>query len=87
MEHLRTVNKDRFTQLRDELELDDQTLLTLRVDRDLSWNEVARILSDDEIDDEDALTRASARLRQRFKKLKEHLRERAKATGLIPTDA
>jgi len=85
VEHLRTVNKDRFAELRDELETDDQTLLTLRVDRGLSWNDVARVMSDEQLSEEE-IERASARLRQRFKKVKDHLRDRAIATGLIPQD-
>ncbi len=84
MDHLRTEVKDEFTRLREELTVDDQTLLTLRVDRGLDWNEVARVFADEELDDEE-LTRASARLRQRFKKVKDKLRERAIATGLIPS--
>lgn len=81
-EYLRTEVKDGFAALREELSPEDQTLLILRVDRRLEWIEVAEILSDHSLDQEDA-TRAAARLRQRFKTVKETLRCRAAATGLI----
>jgi RNA polymerase sigma-70 factor (ECF subfamily) len=83
VEYLRTEVKDGFARLREELDPDDQALLTLRVDKNLDWNDIARVLADDDLEGE-ALTRASARLRQRFKTLKERLRERAVETGLIP---
>ena len=57
-------------------------LLTLRIDRELEWAEVAQVLSDEELTGEE-LAQASARLRQRFKTVKDHLRERAVAIGLI----
>jgi len=41
---LRTDIKDRFRALRDELDPDDRELLVLRVDRDLSWDDVARVM-------------------------------------------
>lgn len=86
MDHLRTEVKDRFAELRAELSVDDQTLLSLRVDRGLDWNDIARVFADGELEG-DELARASARLRQRFKKVKERLRERAVAAGLIAADA
>ena len=81
-EYLRTEVKDQFAELCRELEPDDQMLLTLRVDRELEWAEVAQVLSDEELTGED-LAQASARLRQRFKTVKDHLRDRAVAIGLI----
>ena len=80
--HLKTENKDALADLRRELEPDDQTLLTLRIDRRLSWNEIAHVMSDDVPPAE--VARSSARLRQRFQKLKERLRRRAKQVGLVP---
>jgi RNA polymerase sigma-70 factor, ECF subfamily len=85
VDYLRTEVKDRFAQLRDELGTEDQALLTLRVDRGLDWNDIARVLADDELEG-DALVRAAARLRQRFKTVKDRLRERAVSTGLIAAD-
>lgn len=84
-EYLRTQVKDGFTALRDELAPEDQTLLILRVDRDLDWNEVAEVLSGRELGADDQ-KRAAARLRQRFKTIKDQLRQRAIAVGLIPAE-
>jgi RNA polymerase sigma-70 factor, ECF subfamily len=83
MVHLRSEVKDGFRKLREQLDADEQMLLVLRVDRNLGWNEIAEILAEDGDDSEDSLKRASARLRQRFQKLKERLRELAAAEGLL----
>jgi RNA polymerase sigma-70 factor (ECF subfamily) len=80
--YLRTEIKDRFAQLREELEPDDQTLLILRVDRSLDWGEVALVLSDGDLDEAEK-KRVAARLRQRFQSVKQRLRERAIASGLL----
>lgn len=84
--HLRTEVKDEFQKLREELDPEDQTLLILRVDRGLDWNEIARIVEEDAEDpgvDEEQVKRAAARVRQRFQKLKKKLRELAQARGLL----
>jgi RNA polymerase sigma-70 factor, ECF subfamily len=80
--YLRTDVKDRFAALRAALDPDDQTLLILRVDRDLSWEEVARILDDGDPDDAE-LKRLAANLRQRFRQLKQRIQEQARAEGLL----
>jgi RNA polymerase sigma-70 factor, ECF subfamily len=80
--YLRTDIKDRFAALRAALDPDDQTLLILRVDRDLSWEEVARILHDGDPDDAE-LKRLAANLRQRFRQLKQRIQEQARAQGLL----
>jgi len=80
--YLRTDIKDRFAALRATLDPDDQTLLILRVDRNLSWEEVARILHDEDADDA-ALRRRATNLRQRFKQLKERIQQLARAEGLL----
>ena len=41
--HLRSEVKDQVSRLRERLEPDEQTLLILRVDRALSWREVAHV--------------------------------------------
>ena len=80
--YLRTDVKDRFAALRATLDPDDQTLLILRVDRNLTWDEVARILHDGELDDA-SVRRHATNLRQRFQKLKDRIQERARAEGLL----
>jgi RNA polymerase sigma-70 factor (ECF subfamily) len=83
--HLRSEVKDRMRALREQLDADEQQLLLLRVDRDLSWNEIAEIVEED-ADDDAQIARAAARLRQQFQKLKDRLRELAIAEGLIAPD-
>jgi RNA polymerase sigma-70 factor (ECF subfamily) len=83
--HLRTEVKDRFRELRAQLPEDDQTLLILRIDRKLSWRELALVMAEpDAAPRDDELDMAAARLRQRFQSAKERLRELAKAEGLLP---
>jgi RNA polymerase sigma-70 factor (ECF subfamily) len=83
--HLRTEVKDEFQKLREKLSPEDQAMLVLRVDRQLSWNEIARVMEEDIGEDatEDDLKRASARMRQRFQKLKARLRTLAEEHGLL----
>ena len=71
--HLRTDVKDRVAQLRASLTPEEQTLLTLRIDRDLSWSEVAEVLGDAD----------EAALRKRFERIKNRLRKLASEAGLL----
>jgi serine/threonine protein kinase len=72
---------DRVGALRDALVPDDRILLTLRVDRELPWEDVARVLLD--VDEPDAA--ATEHVRQRFASLKEELRQRAESAALSAT--
>lgn len=80
--HLRTANKDAIAALRDELPEDDRTLLVLRVDRALAWNELAIVFLSSEADDE-AVRREAARLRKRFQLVKERLYAMGRERGLL----
>lgn len=83
---LRTETKTRLQALRDTLPEEDRMLLVLRIDRGLSWNDLARVLhegADDAVLDDAALTREAARLRKRFQLVKDRLRELAKKEGLL----
>lgn len=80
--YLRTDVKDRFAAMRESLSPEEQSLLVLRIDRGLSWDEVARIMYDGDDDDENALKRHTTNLRQRFRQLKIRLEEWAKNEGL-----
>lgn len=82
VEYLKTEQKDRFAALRESLPEEDQMLLILRVDRRLSWEELARVMSAD-VSDED-LAKESARLRKRFQLVKEKLRAMGERAGLLP---
>ena len=60
---------------------DDQSLLVLRLDRKMRWEDIAHIFLGGE-PDAAAVTRESARLRKRFAQVKSVLREKAQAAGL-----
>lgn len=79
--HLRTENRDRVARLRDELEEDDQMLLTLRIDRELTFREIAVVTLGDADAAEDALKREAARLRKRLQAVKDKLRRRIASLG------
>jgi RNA polymerase sigma-70 factor (ECF subfamily) len=73
----RTDVKDRFARLREQLEADDQLLLFLRVDQNLSWNDVAEVMSEGrEVVD-------VAALRKRFERTKARLKLLAERDGLL----
>jgi len=81
----RTDAKDRVRALRERLPDDDQTVLILRVDRSLSWRELVLVMNDAETAQlsEAELQKSEQRLRQRFKRIKDRLRELAKEDGLL----
>lgn len=80
----RTGVKDRFQELREQLSEEDQTVLMLRVDRGLSWLELAEImLGDEAAPSDEQLKTEAARLRKRFQHAKERLRQMAEAAGLL----
>ena len=83
--HLRTEIKTRFAEIRATLDDVDRLLLVLRVDRAMSWNDVARVMAEEGDEDSDAeLARVAERLRKRFQSVKDTIRERAIASGLFP---
>ena len=73
MVYLKEV-KDRFSKLRETLTEEEQTLMLLRVDRGMSWPEIAQVMHT-----------SPATLRQRFKRLKDNLKAMARRDGLIDT--
>ena len=81
---LKTSAKNRMAELRDTLPEDDRVLLSLRIDKVLSWNDLARVMhgDDDRLSDE-ALRKESARLRKRFQYVKERLLEMARRDGVL----
>lgn len=62
--------------LRERLDPDDQTLLILRVDREMAWDDVAHVLSTQ------GRSVDSALLRKRFERLKQRLARMAEDAGL-----
>jgi RNA polymerase sigma-70 factor (ECF subfamily) len=79
----RTDVKSRFQQLCEQLPDEDRTLLVLRVDRGLSFRELALAMSGDVELPEPAIAREAARLRKAFERLKGELRVLAEREGLL----
>ena len=77
--HERSEVRERFARLREELEPDDHMLLGLRLEQKLTWDDIARVLGNE---DQDDLVRATASLRKRYQRLKERLRELVAAGGV-----
>jgi RNA polymerase sigma-70 factor (ECF subfamily) len=84
--HLLTATKDWFSEIRQTLPEDDRILLVLRIDREMSWNDIARVFSPDD-DSAENLGRLAARLRKRFQLVKEEIRTRAREAGLLAEDS
>ena len=68
---------DKLLKLRESLDTEEQTLLILRVDKGMAWEDVAEVLR---ADGEPA---TPAALRKRFERLKEKLGRMAREKGLI----
>lgn len=79
----KTTVKDVFRQVRGELAPEEQDILILRVDRAMSWNDVARALQDSEADEleGEALHRRTNSLKKQFERIQDTLRERMKSLG------
>lgn len=71
---LRTDARDALAQIRATLDPEEQTLLVLRIDRGLSWTEIATVFEG---------SPSEATLRKRFERLKEKVRREAIARGLL----
>jgi len=81
---LRTDAKRKMAALRQALSDEDQLLLILRVDKQLSWEDLARVmLGSSEPQAADALKKEAARLRKRFQLVKERLIDRSRREGLL----
>lgn len=69
--------RDLLRRLRAGLDPEDETLLALRIDRELEWEEIAAVLAQDRVDT------TSAALRKRFERLKDRLARAAREQGLL----
>lgn len=84
---LRTEFKTRVAALRARLSEEDRTLLVLRVDRALGWEDVARVfLGPDESFSTRAVAAEAVRLRKRFQLVKAKIRKMAEDEGLGTDD-
>ncbi len=76
---LGSAKRSALVKLRDELSVEDRTLLVLRVDRNLAWDEIALAFAEKpESTTPEDRKRESARLRKRFQLVKEKLVARAR---------
>ena len=85
---LQTETRSRIAQLREQLPVHDQMLLMLRVNRELPWLDIARIMANGSLEaalelGPEELTAEASRLRKRFQKAKEKLRRLATEAGLL----
>jgi RNA polymerase sigma-70 factor (ECF subfamily) len=80
----RTEVKSSIRALRERLDPEDQLLLVLRVDRAMSWRELAVAISGNLALSEEQLKREEARLRKCFQRIKDTLRRLAEEQGLLP---
>lgn len=74
----RTEIREGIRALRDELSPEDAELVLLRIDRKMSWRDIARVVHEDADPD-----KHTAALRKRFERAKEHLRRLATERGLV----
>jgi RNA polymerase sigma-70 factor (ECF subfamily) len=72
-----TTAQDRVAELRRALSPEDQTLLVLRLDRDLPWRDVALVMAEEGVDVSEAA------LRKRYERIKERVRQLAVESGLL----
>lgn len=74
-----TDKQRKLAMLREALPIEDRTLLILRVDRDLAWDDIALAFAEspEQLSDDDR-KREAARLRKRFQLIKQRLVARAR---------
>ena len=74
-----TDKERKLAMLREALPIEDRTLLILRVDRDLAWDDIALAFAEspEQLSDDDR-KREAARLRKRFQLIKQRLVARAR---------
>jgi len=83
----KTEKKTRIQRLRESLSPEEQLILSLRVDRELAWSDLARVMHDGEDPlTHDDLKRESARLRKRFQTIKERLMALGRREGIFDED-
>jgi RNA polymerase sigma-70 factor (ECF subfamily) len=76
--------KEAFRTLRGALDPLDHEILILRLDRDMSWKDIARAIADE--DDTSTVEQRAAAYRKRYERVKVQLRDLALTTGLVPDD-
>lgn len=79
----KTANRMAIARLRDQLPTQDRMLLVLRIDRQLGWDDLARVFLDEPDPAAADLKREAARLRKRFQLIKQRLLALARGAGLV----
>ena len=77
--HIRTTYKRELHAVRATLSPEDQLLLVLRIDKALPWNDVARVLVEQEAPSADDIQRACVAIRKRFSRAKKRLADELRA--------
>lgn len=80
--HQRSEVKAHVRRLRMALDPDDQTILTLRVDRGMSWRDIAVVMAGEEASATE-IARQAAALRKRFERLKLRLMDLVRVEGVM----
>lgn len=80
--YMRTTVKSRVRALRAQLSAEERELLVLRIDKRMTWPELATVVAGRELEAAEQ-KREAARLRKRFQLAKERLRELARSEGLL----
>jgi RNA polymerase sigma-70 factor (ECF subfamily) len=81
LEYLKTDFKQRFMELREELSAEERTLLVLRINERLPWEDIAAVQNEGDASPEE-LKREAARLRKRFQLVRDRLKKMAAERGL-----
>jgi RNA polymerase sigma-70 factor, ECF subfamily len=85
--HLRTEMKSTMRRLREQLPAEEQELIILRIDKQMSWQDMAIVIDGEGLlADTEALKRTAARLRKRFQLAKDKLHALAQEAGLLDPD-
>ncbi|MCH9687524.1 MAG: sigma-70 family RNA polymerase sigma factor [Deltaproteobacteria bacterium] len=84
--HLRSGTKTHLRKILDMLPPEDRVLFVLRLDREMSWNEIASVLTDDS-DDEVDVVREASRLRKRFERVKAKVATQVRAIAGVGVHA
>ncbi len=86
--YLRTEARTRVAELRDGLPPEDRELLVLRVDKGLSFKELAQVFREEDAPplDTAGIQKEAARLRKRFQLVKQRLLDAGRRQGLVQRD-
>lgn len=77
--HVRTTYKRELHAVRATLSPEDQLLLVLRIDKALPWNDVARVLAEQDAPSVDEIQRVGVAIRKRFSRAKKRLADELRA--------